>query len=88
LLKFWSTENERAEHTLPCKVLCSNCNTPLADEGRNMWLAFPQSIKFTNGVPKNWQPSCHIFYGSKTVSINDGLPKFEGHKGKSEMIKD
>ena len=51
-----------------------------------MWLTFPQAVRFREGVPANWIPSCHIFYGSKTVPIKDGLPKFKGQKDKSETL--
>lgn len=32
------------EHKLPCKVLCSHCHSPIADEGRKMFLLFPETI--------------------------------------------
>ena len=53
-----------------------------------MWLAFPQLFAFKDGIPENWKPSCHIFYGSKTVSVRDGLQKFKGQKEKSEKMEE
>jgi hypothetical protein len=32
---------------LPVKVSCSHCRTPIADEGRHMWLAFATLFGFT-----------------------------------------
>ena len=45
-LHFFNSEQNREEHLLPCKISCSRCGTPIADEGRRMWLAFPSLIDF------------------------------------------
>ena len=39
-LKFYNSEQSINERILPCKVSCSLCGTPIADEGRRMWIAF------------------------------------------------
>lgn len=86
-LEFYNTANGRKDHQLPSKVLCSICHSPLADEGRNMFLAFPTAFRFEHGeVPASFRPSCHIFYGSRVVDIPDGAPKFEGMKGDSQEL--
>jgi hypothetical protein len=31
---------------------------------------------------------CHMFYGQRVVDITDGLPKWTGMNGKSDLIED
>lgn len=87
-LRFYSSTHGRAERILPCKVACSLCATPIADEGRNMWLAFPTLFDFGEPalVPSSFRPSCHIFYGSRVADIQDGLPKWAGHRNASTLL--
>jgi hypothetical protein len=61
------------------------CGTLIADEGRNMWLAFPSLFNFADvsKVPTKFKPTCHIFYGMRVVDMNDDLPKWLGHKNQS-----
>jgi len=87
-LKFYSSEQSINQRILPCKVSCRICGTPIADEGRQMWLAFPSLFDFglPPKVPKAFMPTCHIFYGSRVIDIHDDLPKWSGHKNHSETI--
>ena len=87
-LRFYSSSVNRHERLAPCKVACTLCNTPVADEGRNMWLAFPTLFDFGVPplVPEAFRPSCHIFYGMRVMDCVDGLPKWSGHKGKSGLL--
>jgi hypothetical protein len=87
-LKFYNSEQSIDARRLPCKVSCSLCGTPIADEGRRMWLAFPSlfDFGFPPKVPQAFRPTCHIFYGSRVIDIGDGLPKWSGHKNKSVRI--
>ena len=64
--------------------------TPIADEGRNMWLAFPTLFDLGNPprVPDAFRPSCHIFYRMRVIDVNDGLPKWSGHKEQSALIQE
>jgi len=81
--------NEKKENTreLPCKVSCKFCRCPIADEGRNMLMMFPSLFKFDRSeVPEAFKPTDHIFYGQRFVDINDGKPKWEGHKKDSKRI--
>ena len=80
-------ERNQYERELPCKVSCGKCGTLIADEGRRMWMAFPSLFGFTaSNVPEAFKPTCHIFYGARVMDVNDGLPKWSGHKGKSERL--
>ena len=76
-LRFFNGALNRDERVLPCKVSCRCCGTPLADEGRNMWLAFPSLFDFGTppAVPETFKPTCHIFYAARVFEVNDGLPK-------------
>ena len=87
-LRFYNSELDRHERVLPCKVSCSRCGTLIADEGRRMWLAFPTLFDFgaAQRVPDAFRPSCHIFYGMRVLDIDDGLPKWAGHKGASALL--
>lgn len=88
---FWSTSNDAPHktHYVPCKVSCTNCQSPLFDEGRNMVLAFPSAFKFQNRdeIPESFKPKNHIFYKERIMDIHDGLPKWKAHVGGTE-IKD
>ncbi len=88
LLRFYNSEQGVSERILPCKVSCSQCGTPIADEGRRMWLAFPTLFDFGSSavVPDSFKPSCHIFYGQRVIAICDNLPKWTGHKNHSARL--
>ncbi len=53
-----------------------------------MWLAFPSLFDFgmLPSVPKNFKPTCHVFYSMRVIDINDDLPKWSGHKNKSMQL--
>lgn len=84
---FFSTHRKHSEHDVPCKVSCRNCRSSLMDEGRNMIMAYPSSFNFPDGhVPSAFAPSCHIFYKEAIIEIDDGVPKWSGHKDLSELL--
>lgn len=87
-LRFYNSERNILKRVLPCKVSCALCGTPIADEGRRMWLGFPSLFDFgeLSGVPETFKPTCHIFYSSRRLDMNDGLPKWSGHKHHSERM--
>ena len=87
-LRFYNSALNLHERIAPCKVACALCGTLIADEGRNMWLAFPTLFDFgaPPQVPETFKPSCHIFYGMRVMDIFDELPKWSGHKGKSRLL--
>ncbi|MEJ2470871.1 MAG: GFA family protein [Desulfuromonadales bacterium] len=84
-VRFFNSELGKNEHILPCKVSCNRCGTPMADEGRRMWLAFPTLFDFgpVAETPASFQPTCHIFYAQRVIEISDTLPKWSGHKNLS-----
>jgi len=87
-LRFFNGELNQGKRILPCKVGCGECGTPIADEGRKMWLAFPPLFDFGNPpqVPDAFKPRCHIFYGARVFDMNDGLTKWSGHSEKSTRL--
>jgi len=87
-LRFYSSERNILERVLPCKVSCSLCGTPIADEGRRMWLAFPSLFDFGGlaAVPEAFRPTCHLFYGSRVMDMDDSVPKWSGHKNHSVRL--
>ncbi|WDP88815.1 MAG: GFA family protein [Desulfobacter sp.] len=87
-LVFYNSEQGRRERILPCKISCSRCGAPIADEGRRMWLAFPSLFDFgyPANVPDSFKPTCHIFYGARVIEIQDNLPKWSGHKNHSRRL--
>jgi len=88
-LGWYESAEKTTEHKLPCKVSCAYCRTPIMDEGRNMILLFPTLIKFKSPEEKKrFDPSCHMFYGSRVVDILDGKPKWTGINGQSDLIED
>jgi hypothetical protein len=89
-LSFYNSELERGERIQPCKIACAACGTLIADEGRSMWLAFPTLFDFgaPPEVPPSFRPRCHIFYGQRVMDVNDGLPKWAGHRDRSMLLQD
>ncbi|MCJ1225607.1 hypothetical protein MMC12_002256 [Toensbergia leucococca] len=89
-LGWYDSSEKTTKHKLPCKVSCAYCRSPIMDEGRNMILLFPALIHFKGNKEdmKNFAPTCHIFYPQRVVDIPDGLPKWTGLNGKSELIED
>jgi hypothetical protein len=87
-LRFYSAALDRPARVPPCKVSCALCGTPIADEGRRMWLAFPTLFEFCTAreIPEPFRPTCHIFYRQRLVDVDDGLPKWSGHNHASEKI--
>jgi hypothetical protein len=87
-LRYFNSEQGIKDRILPCKVSCDLCGTPIADEGRRMWLAFPTLFDFGQGdqSPDSFKPTCHIFYGQRVTDIVDNLPKWSGHKDHSARL--
>jgi len=86
-LYFYNAETGLAGHSLPCKLSCTVCRSPIADEGRRMFLAFGPlfDFGFPPRVPSAFKPTCHIFYGARVIDMHDDLPKHLGHKGESGL---
>lgn len=88
-LGFLNTQDKTPKHELPCKVSCTICHSPIASEGRNMWMAFPTLFDFEDRkIPKAFQPDAHIFYAERCMDVNDGMPKWSAHKDDSEELKE
>ncbi len=87
-LRFFNGHLNTAGRILPCKVSCRDCGAHLADEGRNMWLGFPPLFDFGTPpqVPEAFKPRCHIFYAARVFDMDDGLPKWSGHRGNSARL--
>ena len=87
-LRFYSSGTDTPERILPCRIDCGRCGTPVADEGRRMWLAFPPLFDFGEPprVPEVFRPRCHIFYGARVLDIDDALPKWAGHENASTRL--
>ena len=52
-----------------------------------MMLVFPPVFEWEGGkMPDSFKPRCHMFYGSRTFDIEDGAPKFEGMKERSDTL--
>jgi len=88
-LEWYDPSTKSVEHKLPCKVRCSFCHSPIMDEGRNMILLFPSLVHLkTDEAKRKFKPRCHMFYGQRVMDIPDGLPKWSGLPGESELIED
>jgi len=54
-----------------------------------MILLFPSLIKFENEEDqKKFAPKCHMFYNQRVIDIPDGLPKWDGINGQSNLVAD
>lgn len=50
---------------------------------------FPTLIKFkSEEEKKRFAVTCHMFYEKRVLDVRDGLPKWSGLSGKSELIED
>ena len=87
-LRFFNSALNTAGRILPCKVSCGHCGAHIADEGRNMWLAFPSLFDFGSPpkIPEAFKPRCHIFYSARVLDVDDGLPKWAGHSESSGRL--
>ncbi|CEQ42132.1 SPOSA6832_03925 [Sporobolomyces salmonicolor] len=73
----------------PCKLRCKTCGTLIADEGRNMWLAFPSLFVFEDHKePEHWAPTDHIFYAQRVLDLERkaGVSFWEGAKDESAKL--
>ena len=70
-----NAETRTSGHGLPCKLSCERCRSPIADEGRRMFMAFGPlfDFGFPPRLPPAFEPTCHIFYGARVIDIDDGL---------------
>eukprot|EP00929_Paragymnodinium_shiwhaense_P045509 TRINITY_DN23250_c0_g1_i1.p1 TRINITY_DN23250_c0_g1~~TRINITY_DN23250_c0_g1_i1.p1 ORF type:complete len:418 (-),score=72.00 TRINITY_DN23250_c0_g1_i1:44-1297(-) len=86
-LRWYKTDTDTvyldgAEKQLPCKIQCKHCGTWIADEGRNMIMAFPTLFEFVAGggvapqFPDAFLPKSHIFCATRALEMNDGLALF------------
>jgi hypothetical protein len=84
---FYHAEAREPGRILPCKLSCGECRTPIADEGRRMFLAFGPLFDFGSPpvVPPSFQATCNIFYGARVIDVNDDCPKYLGHKSDSPL---
>lgn len=87
-LRFYNAEKDavyigadRAGRELPCKMQCNHCGTWVADEGHNMFMAFPTLFDFVKAgsapeIPLSFIPQCRIFCATRVLDSIDGLPAF------------
>jgi hypothetical protein len=89
-LHFYHAESRTSDHILPCKLSCRRCRSPIADEGRRMFMAFGPlfDFGFPPRVPPAFSPTCHIFYGARVIDVDDDRPKFLGHKESSPVWRE
>jgi hypothetical protein len=87
----WNS-NEAEHRKLPVKISCNHCRSPIADEGRNMWLAYCTLFDFPDylGIPDSFRHKHHLFYGSRCLNMHeiDKEKKWMGHKDQSNEWKD
>lgn len=53
-----------------------------------MFLAFAPLFDFGSPprIPPAFEPTCHIFYGQRVIDVQDGRPKYIGHKDTSPLL--
>ncbi|EED17782.1 conserved hypothetical protein [Talaromyces stipitatus ATCC 10500] len=93
-LMFWSSHEKSKKYQVPTKVYCSNCNSPIMDEGRNMCLIFPELIDLGKTEEEHlvrrkvFEIDHHIFYSRRLVEVHDGKPKWSELDDKSNRLDD
>jgi hypothetical protein len=85
----WNAERAH-QRTLPVKISCNHCRTPVADEGRNMLLSYATLFRFgsVDEIPAAFRHSCHLFYAQRCVDMDDDKEKWTGDKEQSEPWKE
>ncbi|PRP81786.1 hypothetical protein PROFUN_10775 [Planoprotostelium fungivorum] len=74
------------------KLRCTNCGTPMGSwsEKRQGYSLWPSTLERTsdNKIPAMdvLKPTDHIFYGSRSMDIQDNLPKWEGYPNQSKRL--
>jgi hypothetical protein len=54
-----------------------------------MIMLYPSAIRFDDDhIPQDFQPSGHIFYAERVMDVKDGIPKWSGHKGQSDLMEE
>lgn len=54
-----------------------------------MILLFPSLVHLKTDEDKAYfKPRCHMFYGQRVMDVPDGLPKWTGLSGDSDLIED
>ncbi|PSR77043.1 hypothetical protein BD289DRAFT_350063, partial [Coniella lustricola] len=91
-LAFYSATLKKPVHSLPCKVYCATCHTPIFDEGRAMIMLFPEllrGIKSPRGR-EAFKIHDHICWPARLVDEGvfdgDGVKKWRGVDGRSELV--
>ncbi|CDZ96974.1 Mss4-like [Phaffia rhodozyma] len=90
-LQFYNSKTQENRHDMPCKVACSDCHSPIMDEGRNMCLVFPtlvEGIRTDRETAKAFEVKCHIFYDRRVELVHDGKPKWAEAKEDSDLLDD
>jgi len=90
-LHFYSPNNKEMKYSLPCKLSCGSCQSPIADEGKNMFLLFPGVLDEINDKKLKdngpFKGQYHMFYGARVEDVSDGLPKYLGKQGE-QLVDD
>ncbi|KAH8595970.1 hypothetical protein B0O99DRAFT_661481 [Bisporella sp. PMI_857] len=74
---------------LPRKLAGPYCHPSVMNEGDNKILIYPATVKFRNEDERNnFAAQYRMFYKERVIDIKDDLPKWEGMKDKSELVKE
>lgn len=93
-LAFYTPTLRRAVRSLPCKVSCATCRSPIMDEGRNMIMLFPELIEGIRSARgrEAFEVKDHICWPARVVAEGafegDGVRKWAGVDGRSELLDD
>lgn len=59
---------------------CSKCFSPVFATLGKARVVVPSSL-FASPHPESWKPQHHLYYDSRTLDMNDGLPKYRSNFG-------
>ena len=94
---YTATTTQANERVLPCKISCSHCRSPVADETPNALLVFATLFGFgmedgedgsLSQIPRRFRPTCHLFYRERCIDIPDHKTKWEGRRKASRRWTD
>ncbi|KAL3706171.1 hypothetical protein TMatcc_007181 [Talaromyces marneffei ATCC 18224] len=87
-LMFYSSHEKSKKYQLPTKVYCSNCNSPIMDEGRNMCLIFPELIDLGQTEEEHLIRRKVFEIDRRLVEVHDDKPKWSELDKLSDLLND
>ncbi|KAE9385033.1 hypothetical protein BT96DRAFT_960815 [Gymnopus androsaceus JB14] len=87
-LDMYSVADKPWKNRFRCKS-CGACVASYSTTKLKYSIWAGQLERDEHGRTKNWdivKPTAHMFYDTRMLDVNDGLPKWEGYEGQSKRL--